>query len=95
MEPLLRGIVEKCIDEILKTESLNDLRNTIEDFKPFIKSKEDAMFGFIISYIRVSASLYSWSLYRRLLTLEENIELTRMTHEQAIRIRSRILETLK
>jgi hypothetical protein len=41
MEPMLRELMEKYIDGILKTERLNDLGNTVERFKPFVKSKED------------------------------------------------------
>ena len=95
MEPSLRGLVEKVLDGLLKDESLREISETLEHYKPLVKSKEDAMFGFILGSVRASLGLYTWSLYRRLPSETENQELTSMTHRRATEIRSKILLSIR
>jgi hypothetical protein len=95
MEPTIRGLVEKYLDEMLTNESLQEMSKTIDHYRPIIKSKEDAMFGFILGSVRLSLALYVWSLYRRLPSESENQELTSMTHKRAMEIRSKIVSSMK
>lgn len=95
MEPTIRELIEKYLDEMLKNENLQELSETIEHYRPIVKSKEDAMFGFVVGSVRLSLALYVWSLYRRLPSESEKQDLTSMTHKRAMEIRSKILSSIK
>lgn len=94
MESTMRGYIEHALDELLKTESLLELKETIDSYEPAIKSKEDALFGFVLGCIRDTLAPYTLGVYRRLPTPLENQEITKMTPRRASEIKARILETL-
>jgi len=52
MLPALRGFVEKTLDSLLEPENLEMLSQWYEHFRPFVKSKEDAMFGDIVGTVQ-------------------------------------------
>jgi hypothetical protein len=51
MEPELRAIAKKIIDEYLTTDQIRYLIETIQQFKPIIKSDNDAIFGWLMGML--------------------------------------------
>lgn len=91
MEPRLRGIIEKNLDELLTDEYLEALSKNYESFKPLIKSKQDAMFGDIVGTIQERFAHYTIGLQRRVPTENEIQEVLTIIERRAEEIGSRIL----
>jgi hypothetical protein len=91
MEPMVRGLMEKFLDEILNPQNLNSLSGSYDLFKPIIKSKEDAMFGDIVgSFTERYVHLMMLNLKRHP-TGDELMELLEIILRRADEIRSKIL----
>jgi len=91
LETRLRGIIEKEIDLALREDYLNTTSKKLEYFKPLIKSKEDAMFGHIISSIESTVLHHTLALYKREPTYAEIEEVAKIILRRASEIRSKIL----
>mgnify|MGYP000642659415 CR=1 FL=1 len=83
MEPKLRGLIEKVIDEGLTPERLRLQREVAEFFAPLIKSKRDMMFGHFVGYVSGALVLFVERLYGRLPTAEEKKEMGRILQSRA------------
>jgi len=94
MEPTLRGIIEKVIDDELSEDKLNSNYGVFAEFKNrgLIDSVASAMFGRV--YMRAYSS---WLEYKddrgEEPSAEEAIELGRIFEARSIEIKSRISET--
>ena len=91
--PFLRGLVERIIDNQLTDENLAITHQLFERWKPAVKNREDAVFGYIIGYVNASVS----SLFQhlgRVPTQEEFSEMGNSVRNNIRRIRSRINETM-
>lgn len=91
MEPKLRGIMEKILDELLESESLDALSEYYDKWKPLIKSKEDAMFGDIIGTVQERFVSLMLNTVRREPAEAERHEFLGLIDRRAQEIKSRIL----
>jgi len=48
MEVSIRGLLENLIDDLTSEKGLHTAFTVIGEFKPIVKSKQDAVFGYII-----------------------------------------------
>jgi len=93
LEASIRGVIEKSIDFLLSDENLVRLHQSFEGLKPHIKSKEDALFGFIYGTIIATVSdIYHMALHRRP-TSEEFNEAVRLIEARLPLIKSKIMST--
>ncbi|RLG01355.1 MAG: hypothetical protein DRN49_01450 [Thaumarchaeota archaeon] len=83
MEPRLRGLIEKVIDEELTPEGLRLLRRVAEGFEPLIQSKRDMMFGHFIGQVSAALVFLAQQLYDRHPTAEEKEEMGRILRSRA------------
>ena len=65
MEPALRGLNEKVIDEGIKPDTLENTRLSLRGFEYLIKSEADVIFGHLIGTVRTSLFCYTLALYNR------------------------------
>ena len=91
MEPRLRGIIEKILDDMLMSEHLELMSKVYESYKPLIKSKEDAMFGDIVGSLGERFASLMLGVERRTLTKAESKEFFDMIDRRAQEIKSKIL----
>lgn len=91
MEPRLRGIIEKYLDDLLTDEYLESLSKVYEIYKPLIKSKEDAMFGDIVGTIQERFLLQTVGFQHRAPSEGEKREVLTMIERRAKEIQSKIL----
>ncbi len=91
MEPKLRGIMEKNLDDLLKPEYLETMLQVYEDYKPIVKSIEDAMFGDIVATMQERFVHYAFMFDRKAPTETDTKELFQLIKRRAQEIRSQIL----
>ena len=75
MEPELRGIAKKIIDEYLTADQARYFIETIQQFKPIIKSDKDAIFGWLMGMLKARFLSIFFSINRRTPRKEELNEL--------------------
>jgi succinate dehydrogenase flavin-adding protein (antitoxin of CptAB toxin-antitoxin module) len=75
MEPELRGIAEKIIDEYLTAEQVRYFIEVIQKFKPIIKSDNDVIFGWFMGMLEARFLSIFFLSKRRTLREEELNEL--------------------
>lgn len=51
MEPMLREIVEKIIDEVIAPENMTSTISFVEKLRPFVTSADEAAFGYALGSI--------------------------------------------
>lgn len=92
LDALIRGSIERHIDEILERENL--LSSALEMFReplsPTVKSFEDALFGYVIGRTLQFSFDVLQIHYRRPLSDEEFIEIGKMLTRRAREIKSKI-----
>ena len=86
----MRRHIETMINVGISDEGLKKLHKVIEVLGPFVKSKEDMMFGYIIAVVRSAMINYTEKSYNRMPTEAEQDEVWNMLLERASEIRSRI-----
>jgi len=89
----IRGYVEKVIEMQLTNENLASL-HLVEALKPFIKNKEDVIFGYILGWVSASMAAFFIQTLGRQPTSEEMNEVAEAVKNSLTRIKSRIYETL-
>lgn len=62
---MLRGAVEKHIDQLLSDESLSIVRTVFENMKPAIKNRDDAIFGYVYGNVVGSLEIVFNTLNRQ------------------------------
>jgi succinate dehydrogenase flavin-adding protein (antitoxin of CptAB toxin-antitoxin module) len=65
MEPELSGIAKKIIDEYLTTDQVRYFIDTIQQFKPIIRSDKDAIFGWLMGMLEARYLSIFFSMKRR------------------------------
>jgi hypothetical protein len=91
MEPKLRGVIEKMLDQMLTSEHLEDMSEVYELYKPFVKSKEDTMFGDIVGSMTERFISFIMDFDRRKPTDAEMKEFLDIIDRRAQEIKSKIL----
>jgi len=89
METILRGLIEKELDSMSKTETLNTMIGMFKQTFP-IKSMEDAVFGLFVGAILTRAITIIELGYRREPTNEENLEMFDIIERRTLEIKSKI-----
>lgn len=90
MESETRGVIEKTIDYYITSDSLYHSITSFEELAPIIKSKEDAIFGFVIGRVVSEFHVVVLARYRRTPTREELEDLNAVLLRRAEEIRNRI-----
>ena len=90
MEALLRGIIEKCIEQALKPEQMEASIMIFREFTPIIESKEDAMFGFVVGRMVEGFMSIMHTSYKRKATTEEWNEFCEMLNRRAEEIKEKV-----
>lgn len=93
MEPSIRGLIEQSIDAVLSDASMQLLHIGFESLRPLVKSREDAILGYIFGNIISLISSYYTMLLRRTLTANEMSEMSRVLNDRLPLIKSRIAQT--
>jgi hypothetical protein len=93
MEITLRGLIEKELDSMLKTETLNNMIKMFKQVFP-IKSTEDATFGFFVGAILTRAITIVELVYRRQPTDEEYLEMFNVIERRTFEIKGEIKKAL-
>ncbi|NIM44114.1 MAG: hypothetical protein GTN80_00315 [Nitrososphaeria archaeon] len=94
MEPLLRGIVEKAIDNTLEPETLVGYLRGMRALKPHISNEEDAAFGIVFGYIFGASYFSIFIACKRVPTSEELGEVVDILARRASEIKSAISKVL-
>jgi len=89
----MRGTVEKVIDSLLSDENLAFSHAVFEALKPYVRSREDALFGCIYGYIVSTVSSIYTMVLRRTPTQEELNEAVNILQTRLPQIKSRIRAT--
>jgi hypothetical protein len=82
--------MEDCIKFGISDLNIHKLRDVIEFLSPYVKSKEDMLFGYLIGSIRTFMIGYTNKFYNRMPSLAEQNELWKMLFEHIEEIRSKI-----
>ena len=86
MEPELRGIAEKLIDEYLTTDQVRYLIETVQNFKPIIQSDKDAIFGWLMGMLEAGFLSVLYTSKRRTPRKEELFELHQILKRRSYEI---------
>lgn len=89
---ILRGAVEKSIDNLLSDNSISNCRIIFDNIKPAIKSSDDAIFGYVYGYVFGSLTTIFNTLNRQP-TDEEATEIVNAISKRTMEIKSRIFQT--
>ena len=90
---VIRGVVEKIIDQQLTEENLALMHTLFESLRPAVKNREDAIFGYIIGWTSASILQTIVIILKRNPTQEEYQEIVNALHTRILTIKSRIHET--
>ena len=90
MERQMRRSMDDIIEVGTSDLGIQKLRNVIEFFSPFVKSREDMLFGYLIGSIRGAMIGYTDKFYNRMPSPAEQDELWEMLVERMEEIRSKI-----
>ena len=91
MEPELRGILEKNLDDLLKPEYLETMKKHYETFKPLVKSIGDVMFGDVYATMSERFVRYSFIFEREEPSKTDKEEFFDLMNRRAQEISSKIL----
>lgn len=94
LEETVRGEFEKFIDRQLDFEVLSNYSHLLEEYKPLVKSIEDAMFGFIIAAVLKEFVDYCVHKENRYPNEAEKKEINDILKRRAPEIQSKILLVL-
>ena len=86
MEPELRAIAKKIIDEYLTTDQVRYLIEAIQQFKPIIKSEKDAIFGWLMGMLEARFLSIYFSSTRQAPRKEELDELHHILRSRSFEI---------
>lgn len=86
MEPELRGIAEKLIDEYLTIDQVRYFIETVQKFKPIIESDKDAIFGWFMGMLEAGFLSVFYTIKRRTPRKEELAELHRILKRRSYEI---------
>ena len=86
MEPELRGIANKIIDEYLSADQVRYYIEVIQQFKPIIKSDKDAIFGWLMGMLEARFLSIFFSIKRRTPRKEELNEFHQILKSQIYEI---------
>jgi hypothetical protein len=86
MEPELRDITIKIIDEYLSADQVRYFIEAIQKFKPIIKSDKDAIFGWLMGMLEARFLSIFFSIKRRTPRKEELDELHRILKSRSYEI---------
>jgi hypothetical protein len=86
MEPELRDITIKIIDEYLTADQVRYLIEAIQKFKPIIKSDKDAIFGWLMGMLEARFLSIFFSIKRRTPRKEELNELHQILKSRSYEI---------
>ena len=86
----MRRHIENMVNIGISDVGLQKLHKIVEILGPFVKSKEDVMFGYIIATIRSGMISYTDKFYNRMPNQDEQDEVWKMILERAVEIRTRI-----
>lgn len=89
---MLRGAVEKSIDNLLSDTSLSNCRIIFDNMKPAINNSDDAIFGYLYGYVFGSLETIFNALNRQP-TNEEMKEIVNAITKRTMEIKSRIFQT--
>jgi hypothetical protein len=89
---MLRGVVEKSIDNLLSDRSLSNCKGIFDNMKPAIKNSDDAIFGYLYGYVIGSLEAIFNTLSRQP-TKEEMEEIVNAISKRTMEIKSRIYQT--
>jgi hypothetical protein len=89
---MLRGAIEKAIDNMLSDTSLSTCRTIFEAMKPAINNSDDAIFGYVYGHVIGSLETIFNSLNRQP-TNEEVSEIANAIRKRTMEIKSRIYQT--
>ena len=90
---VVRGLVEKMIDQQLSKQNLALMHKMFEALRPAVKNREDAIFGYIVGWTGASITQIISIILKRSPTQEENEEIVKALHTRIFEIKSRIHET--
>jgi hypothetical protein len=86
MEPELRGIANKIIDEYLTADQVCYFIEVTQKYKPIIKSDKDAIFGWFMGMLEARFLSIFFSSKRRTPRKEELNELHRILRRRSYEI---------
>ena len=86
MEPELRGITNKIIDEYLTADQVRYYVVNIQKFKPIIQSDKDAIFGWLMGMLEARFLTIFFSSKRRTPTKAELSELHQILRSRSYEI---------
>ena len=86
MEPELRGIANKIIDEYLSADQVRYYIEVIQQFKPIIKSDKDAIFGWLMGMLEARFLSIFFSSTRQTPRKEELDELHHILRNRSYEI---------
>jgi len=86
MKKNMEGIIEIGTSDL----GIQKLRNVIKVLGPFVRSEEDALFGYLIGSIRSAMIGYTDKFYDRTPSQAEHDELWKMLLDQIEEIRTKI-----
>ena len=86
MEPELRGIAKKIIDDYLTADQVRYFIEAIQNFKPIIKSDKDAIFGWLMGSLEARFLSIFFSIKRRAPRKEELNELHQILKSRSYEI---------
>ena len=86
MEPELRDITIKIIDEYLTADQVRYFIEAIQNFKPIIKSDKDAIFGWLMGLLEARFLSIFFSIKRRAPRKEELNELHQILKSRSYEI---------
>jgi hypothetical protein len=86
MEPELRYIVKKIIDEYLTADQVRYFIQVIQKFKPIIRSEKDAVFGWLMGMLEARFLVTFFSINRRTPKKAELDELHRILRNRSYEI---------
>lgn len=90
---ILRGLLEKIIDERLTEQFLTKAHDFFEKLRPAVSKREDAIFGYIIGETIARSFASFTKTVNRDFTEEEIDEVFNIIERRSLEIRRRIMET--
>ena len=94
MENLVRGLIEKHLDTLLK-EDLATEAKILGSLKLPIKSKEDYLRGYLVGSLNGTLTFYLQALVKRTMTQDDVVELyQRVINGRSSEIEQRIAQVL-
>jgi len=88
MDHRIRGLFESLVDNYFSQNKIRLFVSAIQDFKPYIKSESDFVYGWVLGILKANFTDFIYSVEKRAPTSEELEEVNNILKRRSVELRT-------